>query len=103
MNTHLFTFRRRGEEVEGVNREVNKACEPIALLLVLLLLLLLHSSSEFVQSAAALSNPRISAHPLSMEQSVRFLLSNKKTKRRPLRLDLFPIMEAIGGFLRVLM
>ncbi|CAG9535114.1 unnamed protein product [Cercopithifilaria johnstoni] len=43
--------------LEGVNRGVNKACEPIALLLVLLLLLL-HSSTEFVQSAAALPPPR---------------------------------------------
>ncbi|VBB31606.1 unnamed protein product [Acanthocheilonema viteae] len=55
--------------VPGVNRGVNKACEPIALLLVLLLLLL-HSSSEFVQSAAAPFDPRISARPLSMEQSL---------------------------------
>lgn len=71
---------------------VNKACEPIALLLVLLLLLLLlllHSPSEFVQSAAAPSDPRISARPLSMEQSVRFLLSNKKEKAAP-QPDLFP-------------
>ncbi|VDN93346.1 unnamed protein product [Brugia pahangi] len=60
--------RRRLKGKQGVN----KACEPIALLLVLLLLLLLlllHSPSEFVQSAAAPSDPRISARPLSMEQS----------------------------------
>lgn len=65
-------------------------------------LLLLHSSSVFVQSAAAPSDPRISARPLSMEQSVRFLLSNK-TKRWPLGPDLFPIIKDIGSFWRVLL